>query len=183
MAKKQKRRTISISPSMYQRLKDYCVTTGTPMSALVEKLVSAELHIPAPDVAGQRSASGKLGCQVRWAGHVRTTPTPPSPEVQQRKREAREAARMTKSEVDRALALERARLLRPAQAIAPLQLAPPPCCAICTDEIRGDHTREPLGKAGALVIVCSDCSSTAADPQGALRIKAGYEPRWTRKAG
>jgi hypothetical protein len=35
----------------------------------------------------------------------------------------------------------------------------PATCALCTDEITGATHREPFGRDGALVNVCSDCSS------------------------
>ena len=39
MAKKQTRRSISVSRSTYERLKAYCETTGTSMSSFVEERV------------------------------------------------------------------------------------------------------------------------------------------------
>jgi len=39
MAKKQTRRSISVSKGTYERLKAYCETTGTSMSAFVEQRV------------------------------------------------------------------------------------------------------------------------------------------------
>ena len=39
MAKKQTRRSISVSRNTYERLKAYCETTGTSMSAFVEDRV------------------------------------------------------------------------------------------------------------------------------------------------
>ncbi len=39
MAKKQTRRSISVSRTTYERLKAYCETTGTSMSSFVEERV------------------------------------------------------------------------------------------------------------------------------------------------
>ena len=52
-------------------------------------------------------------------------------------------------------------------------------CAICTDEIKGDVIKEPLGKKGALVIVCTDCSNERPvdrEPQQGYQCRDDVEP-------
>jgi hypothetical protein len=48
-----------------------------------------------------------------------------------------------------------------------------PVCAICTNEIADEPTREPLGRDNALVNVCASCSQPVIAKTGPDR---GYEP-------
>jgi hypothetical protein len=55
MAKKQTRRSISVSKGTYERLRAYCETNGISMSQFVEKRVGEVLgRAPAPTPATQR---------------------------------------------------------------------------------------------------------------------------------
>jgi len=69
MAKKQTRRSISVSKGTYERLRAYCETNGISMSQFVEKRVGEVLgrteRAPAPAAAPAASSSPRRDTDVK----------------------------------------------------------------------------------------------------------------------
>lgn len=70
MAKKQTRRSISVSRNTYERLKAYCETNGISMSQFVEKRVG--------DYLGRSIDRSPVTVSSPASAPVRTAPQPPS---------------------------------------------------------------------------------------------------------
>ena len=76
MAKKQTRRSISVSKNTYERLRTYCESNGISMSQFIERRVGDYLtcsqSLPEPAVARDEPAASTT--RVRAAPTVRATP-------------------------------------------------------------------------------------------------------------
>jgi hypothetical protein len=81
MAKKQTRRSISVSRSTYERLKSYCETNGMSMSQFVETQVGdflgRSIRRPAPQAAEPRPPVAPPPPQVQARPVEPRRPAPP----------------------------------------------------------------------------------------------------------
>jgi hypothetical protein len=60
MAKRQTRRSISVKGITYQRLKDYCESTGLSVSGYLEEIIAEKLDaagVPVPTVVKPRTSA------------------------------------------------------------------------------------------------------------------------------
>lgn len=88
MARKQTRRSISVSGPTYHRLKAYCESTDTPMSRVTEQLILAHLGdepIPEPKPPEPQVSPADMDRPALMRFHIQR-------EAERRREEEREAA-------------------------------------------------------------------------------------------
>lgn len=130
MAKKQTRKSISVSRSLYQRLQSWALEHSLPASQVAEQAVEAVL-------------AGKFEVKPQhWAQHMNYNPV--------RRRWTSELPAITLQAPTIAPQI-------PKPPTAPKLT--PGTCAICTAVIANVIRREPLGRNGGLVAVCDGCAS------------------------
>lgn len=139
MALRQTRRTISLNRSLYEQVKAYCEPRRIHMAQLLEGLLCAALDIP------QQTQTPRSQMKPIELG--------PHALAARARRKGPTFHRLTRGEVQRVLS----------------RITKPMPCALCTHEIVGPIAREPLGKDGAMVALCSGCAGEPPD----LRVAAG----------
>ena len=159
MAKRQTRRTLSLNVQLYEQLQKHCEASNISMSQAVERLLVDVLKLQQPVRILRSHPPARevtLGKQAR--------------EAQERRR----ACRMSVAEVHAIPFPVAPALVNQAERVAAF-------CAVCIEDIEGVPVHEPLGRDGAMVAVCTTCSTTPAQPTGKLSKRAGFNPRWAKR--
>ena len=163
MAKIQTRRSLSINRALYEQLKTHCAAKNLPMAQELERLVRVELGLSCADAGAEPGPpnSGNVFRDGRWRR--------PDPVVRETLPLACVASR---AQIDQA-ARDR---YRQRNDLPPIDSAT--FCAICTADVKPPVMREPLGRDGALVVVCTKCSSAPIKPDGQMINRVGSALRW-----
>jgi hypothetical protein len=168
VTKKTTRKTVSMCREDYDALVAFAKEHDAPAARVVARGIKAVIsgEIPLGDVPGESD----LRERTREIRGTRTGPRGLSRdelEARIRQRDEEREVRDRADAIAKARAAARAnegkdRLDRLTERLPTMRAQPSeptPCCAICTAEITGTPRREPMGRGGAMVAVCTPCAT------------------------